>query len=139
MKIEEIKKLEFPEIKVIRYKRHNDQRGYFSVPFVNNVFSSKVDNVDFVQLNESYSKRGIFRGMHIQIDPPQGKLVRTIYGSMIDFVMDVRKDSLNYGKIIGYEMTEDKEKEYNEWIWVPPGFAHGNLYLKETRIEYLCI
>jgi dTDP-4-dehydrorhamnose 3,5-epimerase len=67
-----------------------------------------------------------------------GKLVRTINGHMLDVVCDIRKNSPTYGKVIAYDMPSKPGNEYNEWIWVPPGFAHGNLFIEETTIEYLC-
>ena len=57
---------------------------------------------------------------------------------MIDMVLDIRKGSPTFGKIIGYDMFSDYETDYNEWIWVPPGFAHGNFFTEETAIEYFC-
>ncbi len=67
-----------------------------------------------------------------------GKLVRTLAGHMVDLVLDIRKGSPTFGKAIAYDMPADPEAEYSEWIWVPPGFAHGNYYLAPTQIEYFC-
>ncbi len=95
-------------------------------------------NVDFVQCNESFSRKDTIRGLHFQWNPYMGKMVRTIYGHMIDLVLDIRKGSSTYGKIIAYDMPSGQDSQLNEWIWVPPGFAHGNLFLKDTVIEYFC-
>jgi dTDP-4-dehydrorhamnose 3,5-epimerase len=94
--------------------------------------------VEFIQANESYSKKGTVRGLHFQWNPYMGKLVRTIKGRMIDMVLDIRKGSPTFGKIILYDMPADHKQEYNEWIWIPPGFAHGNFFTEETMIEYFC-
>ena len=67
-----------------------------------------------------------------------GKLVRTIRGHMIDVVLDIRKGSPTYGKIIAHDMPVQGDEDYAEWIWVPPGFAHGNTFPADTVIEYLC-
>jgi len=64
--------------------------------------------------------------------------VRTLHGHMVDMVVDIRKGSPTFGKIICYEMAAHSEENYNEWIWVPPGFAHGNFYLEDSMIEYFC-
>ena len=67
-----------------------------------------------------------------------GKMVRTILGHMVDLVLDIRKNSPTFGKIIAYEMPIDVDNNLGEWIWVPPGFAHGNFYLEDSMIEYFC-
>jgi len=67
-----------------------------------------------------------------------GKLVRTLTGRMIDMVLDIRKGSPTFGKIILYDMPADHQANYQEWIWVPPGFAHGNFFVQDTMIEYFC-
>ncbi|RKY34180.1 MAG: hypothetical protein DRP78_06935 [Candidatus Omnitrophota bacterium] len=67
-----------------------------------------------------------------------GKLVRTICGHMVDLILDIRKGSPNFGKIIAYDLPANKDKDYNEWIWLPPGFAHGNCFFSDTYIEYFC-
>jgi dTDP-4-dehydrorhamnose 3,5-epimerase len=94
--------------------------------------------VEFLQCNESYSKRGTVRGLHFQWNPYMGKLVRTLAGRMIDMVLDIRKYSPTFGKIILYDMPTNHEADYSEWIWVPPGFAHGNFFTEDTMIEYFC-
>ena len=67
-----------------------------------------------------------------------GKLVRTVRGHMTDIVLDIRKGSPTIGKIIAYDMPSCVDGLYDEWIWVPPGFAHGNFFTEDTQIEYLC-
>jgi len=67
-----------------------------------------------------------------------GKLVRTIQGRMIDLFLDIRKGSLTVGHIAAHDMPADSEGASGQWIWIPPGFAHGNLFLEDTIIEYFC-
>ena len=67
-----------------------------------------------------------------------GKLVRTLSGRMVDMILDIRKGSTTFGKIIAYDMPSEHEADYNEWIWVPPGFAHGNFFTEDSTIEYFC-
>jgi dTDP-4-dehydrorhamnose 3,5-epimerase len=67
-----------------------------------------------------------------------GKMVRTLRGRMVDMVLDIRKGSPTHGKIIAYDMPANKEDEEAEWIYVPPGFAHGNYFSTKTMIEYMC-
>ncbi len=143
MKIIEIKELEIPEVKVVRYKRFRDHRGYFTEQFrksdlIDNreVGFLKVEN--FVQANESFSHENTFRGLHFQWNPYMGKLVRTLSGHLIDFALDIRKGSPNLGKIIACDMPYNQEDDYAEWIWVPPGFAHGILLIEDSLIEFFC-
>ena len=143
MKILEIKSLEIPEIKVIRFARFCDHRGYFTEHFRKSDFANHPElgfmkGVEFFQSNESYSKKGAIRGMHFQWNPHMGKLVRTLRGRMVDMVIDIRKGSPTYGKLVAYDMPANHEAEYDEWIWVPPGFAHGNFFTEESAIEYFC-
>jgi len=140
MKIIEVKSLALPEVKVIRFGRFKDDRGYFTETFRNSDFQSLgfLKGIRFLQSNESYSKKGTVRGLHFQWNPFMGKLVRVLYGRMLDLVLDIRKGSPNFGKIISYDMPSNPENDYNDWIWVPPGFAHGNLFTESSHIEYLC-
>jgi dTDP-4-dehydrorhamnose 3,5-epimerase len=143
MKLLSVISLAIPDIKVIRFARFRDQRGYFTETFRKSDLAkderiSSLKGIDFVQGNESYSRSGTIRGLHFQWNPFMGKLVRTVRGHMVDFVLDIRKGSPTQGHLIGYEMPDDAESEFNEWIWVPPGFAHGNCFPGPTQIEYLC-
>jgi len=143
MKIIEVKTLEIPEIKVIRYNRFRDHRGFFAEHFRSSILfsSSEIDSLNsakFLQANESFSKKGVIRGLHFQWNPYMGKLVKTISGHMVDMVLDIMRGSPNFGKIILYDMPQSNENDYGEWIWVPPGFAHGSFFLEESKIEYFC-
>ncbi len=143
MKILGAKQLKLPEIKVIRFARFRDQRGYFTEHFRESDFqanplTSFMVGVEFVQANESFSRAETVRGLHFQWNPYMGKFVRTLNGHMVDLVLDIRKGSPNFGKAIAYDMPSNRSEDFNEWIWVPPGFAHGNVFVEDTSIEYFC-
>jgi len=143
MKIEEIKKLAIEDIKVIRFGRFCDTRGYFTEHYRKGDFARHSEmafmaGVQFVQANESFSREGTIRGLHFQWNPYMGKLVRTLSGRMVDMVLDIRKGSPTFGKIVCYDMRATPEANWSEWIWVPPGFAHGNFFTEATLIEYFC-
>ncbi len=143
MKILDVKALALVDIKVIRFARFADHRGFFAEHFRKSDFMTQPElsfmrGIEFWQCNESYSKPGTIRGLHFQWNPYMGKLVRTLRGRMIDMVMDIRKGSPTFGKIIGYDMPAGQNAEFGEWIWVPPGFAHGNYFTEESHIEYFC-
>ena len=143
MKILDVKALEIPAVKVIRFARFCDHRGYFTEHYRKSDFHNPetmefMKDVEFVQCNESFSRKGTVRGLHFQWNPCMGKLVRTLRGRMIDMVLDIRKGSPTFGNIILYDMAADHERDYSEWIWVPPGFAHGNIFTEDSVIEYFC-
>ncbi len=143
MKILDVNQLAIPEIKVIKFARFCDQRGYFTEhfrksDFQTNSLTSFMEGVEFVQANESFSRTGTVRGLHFQWNPYMGKLVRTLHGHMVDLILDIRKGSPSFGKAIAYDMPSGVSADFNEWIWVPPGFAHGNMFLEDTSIEYFC-
>ena len=143
MKIVEVKSLALPEVKVIRFARFPDQRGYFTEGWRRSDFQSHpslsfLHDVQFGQANESFSRPRTIRGLHFQWNPYMGKLVRTIMGRMVDLVLDIRLGSPTFGKIVAYDIPSRPELDHAEWIWVPPGFAHGNVFPVETAIEYYC-
>lgn len=129
-------------IKVIRYERFSDRRGYFSESFRKSELLSAtggaVGSWEIVQANESFSRAGTIRGLHFQWNPYMGKLVRTIQGHMIDLILDVRVGSPTFGFLIARDMPSVSENNHGEWIWIPAGFAHGNLFTQDTIIEYFC-
>jgi dTDP-4-dehydrorhamnose 3,5-epimerase len=143
MKILEVKALAIGEIKVVRYGRFPDHRGFFAEHFRKSDYETNpqldfLKGVEFSQCNESCSKSGTVRGLHFQWNPYMGKLVRTLRGRMIDLALDIRKGSPTFGKILGYDMPADFGADFSEWIWIPPGFAHGNYFSEESHIEYFC-
>ena len=121
---------------VIQPKVFADNRGYFLESYNKNIFGSKGLNLEFVQDNQSLSHAGVLRGLHFQ-NPPfaQGKLVRVITGAVFDVAVDIRKNSPTYGKFFGTELTEE-----NKWMmYIPEGFAHGFLTLRDNTIfSYKC-
>lgn len=143
MKIIEVKSLLLPEIKVISFGRFPDQRGYFSEIYKKSDFENLENGrifggLSFLQINEAYSKTGTVRGLHFQWDPVVGKLIRTIKGRMVDMIMDIRIGSPNLGKIILHDLPTSVETDSNQWLWIPPGFAHGNFFTEDSLIEYFC-
>ncbi len=122
-----------PDVLLIEPKIISDERGYFFESFNENNFSSVIGkNVKFVQDNHSYSKRGVLRGLHYQIDQPQGKLVRVCQGAVYDVVVDLRKYSITYGQWMGVELSAENKRQ----LWIPGGFAHGFLVLSD-QAEFL--
>jgi len=143
MKIIEVKTLAIPEVKIIRFARFNDQRGYFTETYrksdlANNPDTSFMKKVNFLQCNDTFSKATTVRGLHFQWNPFMGKLIRVIVGNIIDVALDIRKNSPTFGKIVAYELGSEASHDYNDWIWVPPGFAHGVIVIKDSRVEYFC-
>ena len=139
MKILEVKKLDIPEVKVIKFERFCDNRGYFTETYrESDMRNNEGIPLNFVQANESFSHKNVFRGLHFQWNPYMGKLVRCVTGHIFDFALDIRKDSPTFGYIVGYELKAKASNNYSEWVWVPPGFAHGILTLDKSLIEYLC-
>lgn len=143
MKILQVKALAIPDVKVIRFGRFCDERGYFTEQYRKSDFNTHAEmedmrGLEFVQANESYSKAGTVRGLHFQWNPYMGKLVRTLSGRMVDMMLDIRKNSPTFGKLLAYDMPVTTECDYSEWIWVPPGFAHGNFFTENSLIEYFC-
>jgi dTDP-4-dehydrorhamnose 3,5-epimerase len=143
MKILSVTPLPIPEVKAIRYQRFADHRGYFTETYRKSDFErhselGAVRGIDFTQCNESHSRAGTVRGLHFQWNPYMGKLVRTTAGRMVDLVLDIRKGSPTFGKIVAWDLPHDPAASWGEWIWVPVGFAHGGFYAVESRIEYFC-
>ncbi len=122
-----------PEVLVIEPKVFGDARGFFYESFNGKAFDEAVGrHVEFVQDNHSRSAKGVLRGLHYQIQQPQGKLVRVVRGAVFDVAVDIRKSSSTFGKWVGVELSEDNHRQ----LWVPEGFAHGFLVLSETA-EFL--
>lgn len=143
MKIISVTSLAINDIKVVRFARFCDARGYFTESFRKSDFKghpemSFMNGQEFVQINESFSRSQVIRGLHFQWNPFMGKLVRTVRGRMVDIVLDIRKGSPTFGKGIFYDMPSSTDNDFNEWIWVPAGFAHGNFFTEESQIEYFC-
>ena len=122
---------------VLEPRVFNDERGYFFESFNQNTFNDLIgENITFIQDNESFSSKGVLRGLHYQLgEHAQAKLVRVIKGSVLDVAVDVRKDSSTFGQYVAVELTEENKKQ----LFVPRGFAHGFIVLSDTAIfSYKC-
>ncbi|NIC41412.1 dTDP-4-dehydrorhamnose 3,5-epimerase [Aquabacterium sp. A08] len=123
-----------PEVLVLEPKVFGDARGFFFESFNQRDFeqATGLQGVQFVQDNHSKSARGVLRGLHYQIQHPQGKLVRVVQGEVFDVAVDLRQSSPTFGHWVGEVLSASNHKQ----LWVPPGFAHGFLTLSETA-EFL--
>ncbi len=121
------------DVMVVEPKVFGDARGFFLESFNQQAFNQATGtNFEFVQDNHSRSSRGVLRGLHYQIQQPQGKLVRVVQGAVFDVAVDIRKSSPTFGQWVGVELNADNHHQ----LWVPPGFAHGFVVLSETA-EFL--
>ncbi len=130
----EFKKLDIPDVVLIKPKVFEDTRGFFMEVYKASEFKKNGITHDFVQDNHSVSCKGVLRGLHYQLKPmEQGKLVRCVKGKIWDVVVDIRKGSPWYGKWVAQELSEKNKL----MLWVPPGFAHGFVALEEhTEVIY---
>ena len=111
-----------PEVLILEPKVFGDDRGFFFESFNQRDFQQITGlDVHFVQDNHSKSSKGVLRGLHYQIQHPQGKLVRVAHGAVFDVAVDLRRSSPNFGKWVGVELSAENKRQ----LWVPPGFAHG--------------
>ena len=118
-----------PSVLIIEPRVFGDTRGFFFESFNQRAFNLATGlDVNFVQDNHSRSSKGVLRGLHYQIQQPQGKLVRVVHGSVFDVTVDLRKSSPTFGQWVGVELTEDNHRQ----LWIPPGFAHGFYVLSDS-------
>lgn len=109
---------------------YEDNRGYFMQTFSKDMFAE-----EFVQENQSFSVKGVMRGLHFQKAHPQAKLVRVVQGKVYDVAVDIREDSATYGQWFGIELSDENQLEF----YIPEGFAHGFYVLSDTAtFVYLC-
>lgn len=126
-------RLAIPDVVLIEPKVFGDARGFFYESFNQRAFNQATGtDYQFVQDNHSRSAQGVLRGLHYQIQQPQGKLVRVVRGAVIDVAVDIRKSSPTFGQWVAEELSEDNHRQ----LWVPPGFAHGFVVLSEMA-EFL--
>jgi dTDP-4-dehydrorhamnose 3,5-epimerase len=126
-------RLSIPDVVLFEPKVFGDERGFFYESFNARVFEKATGlKRNFVQDNHSRSSRGVLRGLHYQIQQPQGKLVRVIAGEVFDVAVDIRKGSVTYGQWVGQLLSAENKLQ----MWVPEGFAHGFLVLSESA-EFL--
>lgn len=112
-----------------------DERGYFTETYNQTEFCENGLNYDFVQDNQSKSKKGVLRGLHFQKTYPQAKLVRVLEGEVFDVAVDLRKGSKTYGKWVGVVLSGENKRQF----MIPRGFAHGFLVLSQTAtFSYKC-
>ena len=123
--------LAIPELVLIEPKVFSDQRGSFFESFNHAQFEQAVgQSINFVQDNQSHSIKNVLRGLHYQIQKPQGKLVRVLSGEIFDVAVDIRKSSPTYGQSVGIELSDSNHRQ----LWIPPGFAHGFLVTSDTAV-----
>lgn len=130
----QVKRLAIPDVICFTPRVFGDDRGFFFESFNQREFERALGQPapQFVQDNHSGSAKGVLRGLHYQIQQPQGKLVRVTQGEVFDVAVDIRKSSTTFGKWVGETLSAHNNKQ----LWVPPGFAHGFLVLSETA-EFL--
>ncbi|MEY4693634.1 MAG: dTDP-4-dehydrorhamnose 3,5-epimerase [Pseudomonadota bacterium] len=118
-----------PDLLVLEPQVFGDARGFFFESFNQQEFYRATGlNLNFVQDNHSRSAKGVLRGLHYQVQQPQGKLVRVVRGAVFDVAVDIRKNSNTFGQWVGMELSEDNHKQ----MWIPPGFAHGFVVLSDS-------
>ena len=125
----EVTKTAIDGVLLLAPKVFGDSRGFFFESFNARVFAEATGlQLDFVQDNHSRSARHVLRGMHFQVNRPQGKLVRVVRGEVFDVSVDIRRDSPTFGRWVGERLSETNQRQ----LWVPPGLAHGFLVLSES-------
>ena len=119
---------EIPDVVVLEPILYADSRGYFLETYNEQSFEALGIAERFVQDNQSYSRRGVLRGLHFQVERAQGKLVRAVAGEVFDVAVDLRKESATFGKWAGTRLSSMN----HQMIWIPKGFAHGFYTLSES-------
>lgn len=128
-------KTEIEGVYIIEPKVFGDNRGYFMETYNEQEFKDNGLDYNFVQDNQSKSKKGVLRGLHFQKTHPQAKLVRVLEGEVFDVAVDLRKGSKTYGKWVGVILSEENKKQF----MIPRGFAHGFVVLSDTAVfAYKC-
>ena len=129
-------KTDFPGLEVFIPVILNDKRGYFFESYNQKLFSAGGIDINFVQDNQASSSYGVIRGLHYQLEPhAQTKLIRVLSGTILDVVVDIRKNSPTYGKAFTLELSAENKKQ----LLVPKGFAHGYSVISETaEVFYKC-
>ncbi|MDE1330747.1 dTDP-4-dehydrorhamnose 3,5-epimerase [Vibrio aestuarianus] len=126
-------KTKLKDVLIIEPKVFEDERGFFMESFNHSSFEKLIGrSVQFVQDNHSKSGKGVLRGLHYQVQKPQGKLVRVVRGKVLDVVVDLRTDSSTFKEWQSFELSQDNKKQ----LWIPEGFAHGFLTLTDD-VEFL--
>ena len=124
-----------PDVLIFEQSVQADDRGYFTETWRQSIFDEQGIDVTFVQDNQSNSSRGTLRGLHYQLNHPQGKLARVVSGEVFDVAVDLRKSSGHFGQWIGVLLSAENKKQ----LWIPAGFAHGFYVLSESaELLYKC-
>ncbi len=124
---------DIPDVLIIEPKVFGDERGFFYESFNAAAFEAATGvKRSFVQDNHSKSQRGVLRGLHYQIQQPQGKLVRVVAGEVFDVAVDLRRSSPTFGRWVGCHLSAQNQRQ----LWIPEGFAHGFVVLSESA-EFL--
>lgn len=121
-----------PDVKIIEPRVFGDARGFFMETWNAETFSALGLDLSFVQDNHSRSRQGILRGLHYQIQHPQGKLVRVTHGKVFDVAVDMRCSSATFGQWVGVELSDENAR----MLWIPAGFAHG-FYVMSESVDFL--
>lgn len=125
----EVIKLAIPDVYLIQPRVFGDTRGFFFESYNQRQFNAAINRpITFVQSNHSRSAQHVLRGLHYQIQQPQGKLVRVVSGEVFDVAVDLRKASPTFGQWVGETLSAENKKQ----LWIPEGFAHGFLVLSES-------
>lgn len=126
----------FPDLLVFAPRIFDDARGYFFESYNEKLFRDEGISISFVQDNQAFSSYGVIRGLHFQQDPhAQTKLIRVLQGSIVDVVVDVRKNSPTFGKAYSIELSAENKKQ----LFIPKGFAHGYSVISEkAEVFYKC-
>jgi dTDP-4-dehydrorhamnose 3,5-epimerase len=117
-----------PDVQLVEPRVFEDSRGFFFESYNERVLNGAGIPGPFVQDNQSFSFRDVVRGIHYQIQQPQGKLIRCIAGEIFDVAVDLRRDSPTFGEWVGETLSRDNHR----MLWIPPGFGHGFMVLSET-------
>jgi dTDP-4-dehydrorhamnose 3,5-epimerase len=126
---------DFPGLTVIEQRVFKDARGFFMETYHRDRFEAAGLPTDFLQDNHSLSHRNVIRGLHYQIERPQGKLVRAVRGTVFDVAVDLRRSSPTFGRWFGIELSDANRKQ----VYIPPGFAHGFCSLTDVaEVIYRC-
>ena len=120
------------DVKLLQPQRFGDSRGWFAEVFNQSTFAAAGLSTDFVQDNQSFSVKGVLRGLHYQLGKPQGKLVRVLSGHVWDVAVDLRRESPDFGKWAGFHLKAPSPAHELQLLWIPEGFAHGFLVLSDT-------
>ena len=122
-------------VRIIEPTVYGDERGYFMESYNQREFQEAGICCEFIQDNQSMSKKGVLRGLHFQKQYPQAKLMRVLQGEVFDVAVDIRQSSATYGKWVGVRLSDENKKQ----LFIPKGFAHGFLVLSDTAVfTYKC-